>query len=261
MTSRSRLLSASASVGCMFVPIRICTSPLPSPHLVTTSAITRFVAEPSSAAQCSTSRRFFRCASSSTVAPILFQQILVEILGDGNGTVDGGCMSSVQENGSHERDSGSLAAEPCRSSISVAEGLSTNKNVSRSCSSEISQSQLLTSPSSELDTVHGTSSSVTRGTPLGLIGLLNLGNTCFMNTAIQCLVHTPEFTRYFREDYHKEINWKNPLGMVELLAFLLDGLHEDLNRVKHKPYIKSKMQMGVLMKKLPMNTGKPHCSQ
>ncbi|XP_050388034.1 ubiquitin carboxyl-terminal hydrolase 5 isoform X2 [Argentina anserina] len=26
----------------------------------------------------------------------------------------------------------------------------------------------------------------------------------------------------------------------ELLAFLLDGLHEDLNRVKHKPYIKSK---------------------
>lgn len=215
------------------------------------------------------------------------QDILVEILGDGNGTTEGGCMSSVQENGSHERDSGSLAAEPCRSSISVAEGLSTSKNVSRSCSSEISQSQLLTSPSSELDTVHGTSSSIPRGTPLGLIGLLNLGNTCFMNTAIQCLVHTPEFTRYFREDYHKEINWKNPLGMVgelamafgdllrklwgpgrtpvsprpfkaklarfapqfsgynqhdsqELLAFLLDGLHEDLNRVKHKPYIKSK---------------------
>ena len=26
----------------------------------------------------------------------------------------------------------------------------------------------------------------------------------------------------------------------ELLAFLLDGLHEDLNRVKHKPYINSR---------------------
>ena len=25
-------------------------------------------------------------------------------------------------------------------------------------------------------------------------------------------------------------------GMQELLAFLLDGLHEDLNRVKRKPY-------------------------
>lgn len=29
-------------------------------------------------------------------------------------------------------------------------------------------------------------------------------------------------------------------SLQELLAFLLDGLHEDLNRVKHKPYIKSK---------------------
>lgn len=28
--------------------------------------------------------------------------------------------------------------------------------------------------------------------------------------------------------------------LQELLAFLLDGLHEDLNRVKHKPYIKSR---------------------
>lgn len=26
----------------------------------------------------------------------------------------------------------------------------------------------------------------------------------------------------------------------ELLAFLLDGLHEDLNRVKHKPYLNSR---------------------
>lgn len=28
--------------------------------------------------------------------------------------------------------------------------------------------------------------------------------------------------------------------MQELLAFLLDGLHEDLNRVKRKPYIETK---------------------
>lgn len=28
--------------------------------------------------------------------------------------------------------------------------------------------------------------------------------------------------------------------MQELLAFLLDGLHEDLNRVKHKPYLNSR---------------------
>lgn len=30
------------------------------------------------------------------------------------------------------------------------------------------------------------------------------------------------------------------LILQELLAFLLDGLHEDLNRVKHKPYINSR---------------------
>lgn len=29
-------------------------------------------------------------------------------------------------------------------------------------------------------------------------------------------------------------------GVQELLAFLLDGLHEDLNRVKKKPYIEAK---------------------
>lgn len=33
---------------------------------------------------------------------------------------------------------------------------------------------------------------------------------------------------------------KGVLLLQELLAFLLDGLHEDLNRVKHRPYIKSR---------------------
>ncbi|MGH0191680.1 UNVERIFIED_CONTAM: hypothetical protein FKN15_069395, partial [Acipenser sinensis] len=125
-------------------------------------------------------------------------------------------------------------------------------------------------------------------TEKGATGLSNLGNTCFMNSSIQCVSNTQPLTQYFISGRHLyELNRTNPIGMrghmakcygdlvqelwsgtqknvaplklrwtiakyaprfngfqqqdsQELLAFLLDGLHEDLNRVHDKPYAELK---------------------
>ena len=68
----------------------------------------------------------------------------------------------------------------------------------------------------------------------GVCGLTNIGNSCYLNAALQALVHIPNVINYFLKNskWKKGINFENPLGthgnVVECFSELLDDIINEL---------------------------------
>lgn len=67
------------------------------------------------------------------------------------------------------------------------------------------------------------------GRSVGAVGLHNLGNTCYMNSALQCVRSVEELTKYFlTEAYSTELNKSNPLGYNGKVAMAYNSLLREI---------------------------------
>ena len=77
----------------------------------------------------------------------------------------------------------------------------------------------------------------------GVTGLNNLGNTCYMNAAIQCVSNTKILATYFNSDCHdRELNRVNPLGYKGQVAKRFGDLVKEMWAAKARSLAPIKMR-------------------
>ncbi|QID83412.1 ubiquitin-specific protease doa4 [Saccharomyces pastorianus] len=102
----------------------------------------------------------------------------------------------------------------------ISMNLNLNSNSNNSSTSTIQPACLTLSNSSSLDHIDVSQTSPSHNYDLDFaVGLENLGNSCYMNCIIQCILGTHELTQIFLDDsYAKHININSKLGSKGILA-------------------------------------------